>query len=91
MPGLNTTTVGSTLQEEEYGRILLERQQECLDQLALNATRPPGQSLFLFSPTHLSIIYAVPLMSTNKRSIIHTEIPIIYVTTKAVKFNQTYI
>ncbi|XP_012282476.1 calcitonin gene-related peptide type 1 receptor isoform X2 [Orussus abietinus] len=37
----SNTTAGSTVQEEELRRILWERQQECLEQLALNTTPPP--------------------------------------------------
>ncbi|XP_043268676.1 calcitonin gene-related peptide type 1 receptor isoform X2 [Venturia canescens] len=40
MPGQNATTIGSNLQEEEHRRILFERQQECMEQLAQNATPP---------------------------------------------------
>ncbi|XP_043518154.1 calcitonin receptor-like isoform X5 [Frieseomelitta varia] len=39
MPG--NTTVGSTLLDEELRRILLEREQECLQLQAMNSTPPP--------------------------------------------------
>lgn len=45
MPEQNTTTVGSSLQDEEYRRILYERQQDCMKQLAANVTPPPGQCI----------------------------------------------
>ncbi|XP_031783545.1 calcitonin gene-related peptide type 1 receptor isoform X3 [Nasonia vitripennis] len=40
VPG-NTTMAGSTMQEDELRLLKLERQQECLGQLAVNATPPP--------------------------------------------------
>ncbi|XP_011314840.1 calcitonin gene-related peptide type 1 receptor isoform X1 [Fopius arisanus] len=40
-PGNSTTTVGSTVPEEEYRRITQERRQECLEFLSLNTTSPP--------------------------------------------------
>ncbi|XP_066582630.1 calcitonin gene-related peptide type 1 receptor-like isoform X2 [Prorops nasuta] len=39
MPG--NTTVWSNLQEEEYHRILQERERECMENLAQNSTSPP--------------------------------------------------
>lgn len=43
MPNNLSTTVGSTLQDDEFRRVVEERRQECLDQLAINTTVPAGK------------------------------------------------
>lgn len=48
MPNNLSTTVGSTLQEDEFRRIVDDRRQECLDQLTINTTVPAGELIFLF-------------------------------------------
>ncbi|KAF7990226.1 hypothetical protein HCN44_000031 [Aphidius gifuensis] len=42
MPNNLSTTVGSTLQDDEFRRVVEERRQECLEQLAINTTVPAG-------------------------------------------------
>jgi hypothetical protein len=55
MPG-NTTMAGSTLQEDELRLIKLERQKECLKQLSVNVSLPPGES-----HTAISVLLNSPL------------------------------
>lgn len=47
MPG--NTTVGSTLLDEDFRRVLLEREQECLQLQAMNSTPPPGRIYYVRS------------------------------------------